>query len=139
MISMNVWTNQSQFWELHQFEDDFLLTPLKPHENCKHRTIKYGHPVHHMFITIVLFFVCISLFILLYCAETYYYDDTIQIHIYAIVWEKFTVGYSHVKIAHGKIFSSLKVSDKNVSQQIIFKVKLWFRCSCMIVYNYEQL
>ena len=30
----------------------------------------------------------------------------------AVVWGKFTVGYFRVKIVHGKIFSSLGVSDK---------------------------
>ena len=30
-----------------------------------------------------------------------------------IVWEKFTAGYFHVRIVHGKIFSSLGVSEEN--------------------------
>ena len=36
------------------------------------------------------------------------------IMINAIVWEKFTIGYFCARIVHGKIFSSLGVSDKNV-------------------------
>ena len=38
-------------------------------------------------------------------AGTYKEADT-------VVWEKFTIGYFHVKIVHGKIFSSRGVSDK---------------------------
>ena len=32
---------------------------------------------------------------------------------YTVVWEKFTIGYFHMKIVCGKIFSSLRVSDEN--------------------------
>ena len=39
---------------------------------------------------------------------------------YRIVWEKFTIGYFRVKIVCGKIFSCLRVSDKNFLNNEVF-------------------
>ena len=39
---------------------------------------------------------------------------------YTVVWEKFTVGYFHVKIVRGKIFLSLGVSDENFFNNEVF-------------------
>ena len=47
-----------------------------------------------------------------------------------IVWEKFTTGYFCVKIVHGKIFSSLRVSDKkNFNKRAFLRSNSLFRCS----------
>ena len=45
--------------------------------------------------------------------------------MYTVVWGKFTVGYFHVKIVCGKIFSSLRVSNENFLTTKYFKVKLF--------------
>ena len=42
-----------------------------------------------------------------------------------VVWEKFTVGYFHVKIVRGKIFSFLRVFDENFLTTKYFKVNLF--------------
>ena len=42
---------------------------------------------------------------------------------------KFTVGYFRVKIVHGKMFSSLGVSDENFLKQSILRLKCLFHCS----------
>ena len=66
--------------ELHWLEDKFLvLTPLIPHGNHKH-TMTLRAPaayIYHVFITFISIFVYILLFMLLFCVESYYYNDTI--------------------------------------------------------------
>ena len=70
---------QALFQELHQFEDEFLvLTPLKPHGNHK-RTMTLWVPaayIFHVFINFISIIVYILLFMLLFFAESYYYNDT---------------------------------------------------------------
>ena len=52
-----------------------------------------------------------------------------------VVWKKITIGYFHVKIICGKIFSSYVVSKKNFIQKKFLNNKLFlrsnflFRCS----------
>ena len=41
-----------------------------------------------------------------------------------VVWEKFTVGYFHVKFVIGKLFSSVGISDEKFLTTNYFKVKL---------------
>ena len=59
--------------------------------------------------------------------------------IYTVVWEKLTVGYFHVKIVRGKIFSSLGVSDKFFNNELFlsrqFKVKLYVPLLTNLMYN----
>ena len=55
---------------------------------------------------------------------------------YTVVWEKFTVGYFRVKIVRGKIFLSLRVSDKNFSTTKYFKVKLFVPLLKNLMHNY---
>ena len=58
-------------------------------------------------------------------------------NIYSVVaWEKFTVGYFHVKIARGKIFLSLGVFDKNFLTMKYFKVKLFVLLLMNLMHNY---
>ena len=64
-----------------------------------------------------------------------------QLHIaiicsYTVVWEKFTVGYFHVKIVRGKIVSSLGVSDENFLTTKYFKIKLFVPLLTNLMHNY---
>ena len=53
-----------------------------------------------------------------------------------VVWEKFTVGYFRVKIVHGKIFSSHRVSDGKFLTAKYFKVKLFVPLLKNLMHNY---
>ena len=53
-----------------------------------------------------------------------------------IVWEKLTVGYFHVKIILGKIFSSLGVSTENFLTTKYFSVKVFVPLLTNLMHNY---
>ena len=56
-----------------------------------------------------------------------------------VVWEKFTIGYFHVKIVHGKIFSSSGIFDKKFLTTKYFKVKLFVSLlTNLIIHNHAQ-
>ena len=44
----------------------------------------------------------------------------VNIQMYTVVWEKFTIRYFCVKIVHGKIFLSLGVSDEKIFDNELF-------------------
>ena len=56
--------------------------------------------------------------------------------LYTVVWEKFTVGYFRVKIARGKIFSSLRVSNEKFLTTKYFKVKFFVPLLKNLMHNY---
>ena len=53
-----------------------------------------------------------------------------------VAWEKFTVGYFHVKIVRGKILLSLRVSDERFLTTKYFKVKLFVPLLKNLMHNY---
>ena len=60
----------------------------------------------------------------------------LQAITHTVVWEKFTVGSFRLKIARGKIFLSLRVSDENFLTTKYFKVKLFVPLLKNLMHNY---